>query len=59
MVPPTIRYLLLLAFCCTPIALLFVLICCCDDGYPTEPQVRKPVAVAQSAPAKKTTEKID
>lgn len=34
MVPPVYRYLLLAAFCCTPIALLFVLICCCDDSYP-------------------------
>lgn len=69
MVPPTVRYLLLAGFCCTPILLLFVLICCCDDSYPAEmkqpnpvqakPLPQKNAAMSQTTPTKKSTEKTD
>lgn len=36
-VPPSVRYLLVVGLCCTPIVLLIILLCMCDDGY-TEPQ---------------------
>lgn len=31
--PPTARYLTVIALCFTPVMLLLLLLFCCDDGY--------------------------
>lgn len=65
-VPKTVRYVLVLAFFCSPLVVLVVLLCCCFDEEPPMPSQRVYVAPAATAdkkelPAQKqpTREKIE